>query len=217
MEKWEKYLTNTKEKNYNIERLNSVKDNSVRLVHEYVLRSLAILDSMRTDRKTRYYVSEALKWMDVAKTGTAEERKAWRQKGYKLYAHNYGSADIYVEDNKRYNEVVRVLVRTHGLIGQYIRGEVKFSTNKELYGLIERKLISKDKLEKVLLLYNECLIKATSLVVYDKVKDEIKQAIHYIVNNDFDHEFDIFERISRLNGGISEEDKAFTRSFYREH
>ena len=207
MEKWEKYLINTREKNYNIERLESVKDNSVKLVHEYVLRSLAILDSMRTDRKTRYYVSEALKWMDVAKTGTAEERRAWRNKGYKLYAHNYGSADIYVENNKRYNEIIRVLIKTHGLVGQYIRGEVKFNTNKDLYSLIERKLISKKNLEKVLLLYNECLIKAESLEVYEKIQDELKLAINRIVNNDFDHEFDIFERISRLNGGISKEEE----------
>ena len=40
MEQWEKYLLNTREKNYNLERLDSVKSNSNRLVYEYVLRSL---------------------------------------------------------------------------------------------------------------------------------------------------------------------------------
>ncbi|MBQ4031660.1 MAG: class I SAM-dependent methyltransferase [Bacilli bacterium] len=215
MEKWEKYLTNTREKNYNLEHLDSIKKNSNKLVHDYVLRSLAILDSKQTDDKTYHYVSEALKWMDVAKVGTAKERKKWKKKGYDLYAHNYGSSDIYRDDNENYDEIVRILVRTHGLIGQYIRGEVKFSHNKDLYSLIERKLITKQELKKVLELYNECLISATSKEIYDRIKEEIKLSIDRIINNDFDHEFDIIERISRLNGCISEENKKELRKILK--
>ncbi len=207
MEKWEKYLLNTREKNYNIERLDSLKKNTNKLVYEYVLRSLEILDSKKIDDQTYFYISEALKWMDVGKTGNSKERRSWKKKGYDLYVHNYGSADIYREDNKDYNEIVRVLIKTHGLIGQYIRGEVKFSLNKELYSLIERKLISKEQLKKVLTIYNECLIGAVSKELYEKVKDEVNKSIEYIINNDFNHEFDIIERINRLNGGISKEDE----------
>lgn len=207
MEKWEKYLLNTREKNYNVERLESIKSNSNKLVYEYVLRSLKILDEKHVDEKTYYYVSETLKWMDVAKTGNSKERKQWKKKGYDLYAHNYGSSDIYKEDNKDYDEVIRILIKTHGLIGQYIRGEVKFNLNKELYTLIEKKLITKKELQKVLIILNECLIGAVSLKLYERVKDEINKSIEYIVNNDFKHEFNIIERINRLNGGISKEDK----------
>ena len=207
MEQWEKYLLNTKEKNYNIERLDSVKKNSNKLVYEYVLRSLNILDSKNIDAKTYHYVSEALKWMDVAKAGNTKERINWKKKGYDLYAHNYGSSDIYRDENENYDEVVRVLVRTHGLIGQYIRGEVKFIHNKDLYSLIERKLITKEELKKVLEIYNECLISATSKEVFDRVKEEVNLSIDRIINNDFNHEFDIIERLNRLNGGISKEDQ----------
>ena len=77
MEKWEKFLTNTKERNYNIERLENVKSNTSKLVYNYVLRSLSILNSKKVDKKTYYYVSETLKWMDVAKAGTSKERKEW--------------------------------------------------------------------------------------------------------------------------------------------
>ena len=207
MEQWEKYLLNTREKNYNLERLDSVKKNSNKLVYDYVLRSLSILDNKKVDNKTYYYVSEALKWMDVAKTGNSAERRKWKKKGYDLYAHNYGSSDIYRDDNPQYDEVVRILIRTHGLIGQYIRGEVKFIHNKDLYSLIERNLISKEELRKVLEIYNECLISATSKEVYEKVKEEVNLSIDRIINNDFNHEFDIIERLNRLNGGISKEDK----------
>ena len=120
-----------------------------------------------------YYVSEALKWMEVAKTGTAEQRKKWNKQGFNLYAHNYGSADIYVDENRKYDEVVRVLIKTHGLIGQYIRGEVKFGTNKDLYNLIERNFITKAKLKKVLKIYNECLIRGTSETVYNNMESDI--------------------------------------------
>ena len=216
MEKWEKYLLNTKEKNYNIEKLETIKDNTNKLVYEYVIRSLNILKQKTTDEKKFYYVSEALRWMDDAKTGTPNERRIWKKKGYDLYAHNYGSSDIYKEENKDYDEVVRILIRTHGLIGQYIRGEVKFIYNKELYSLIERKLISKTDLREVLLLYNECLISASSKEVYERIKDEVSLAIERIINNDFNHEFDIIERIDRLNGGISKEDKEELRSLLKD-
>ncbi len=207
MEQWEKYLLNTREKNYNIERLDSVKKNSNKLVYEYVLRSLSILEDKNVDKKTYYYVSEALKWMDVAKTGNSVERRKWKKKGYDLYAHNYGSSDIYRDDNPQYDEVVRILIRTHGLIGQYIRGEVKFIHNKDLYSLIDRNLITKEELRKVLEIYNECLIAATSKEVYARVKEEVNLSIDRIINNDFNHEFDIIERLNRLNGGISKEAK----------
>ena len=207
MEKWESFLLNTKEKNYNIERLENIKSNSNKLVYEYVLRSLDILNSKKVDEKTYYYVSETLKWMDVSKGGTPKERKKWKKKGYDLYAHNYGSSEIYRSNNLNCDEVIRVLIRTHGLIGQYIRGEVTFSSSKNLYKLIEKGLITKLELKKVLLLLNECLIGAVSLEIYNHIKDEVVLAIDRIINNDFDHEFDIIERINRLNGGISIEDK----------
>ena len=94
MEKWEKYLTNTKEKNYNIEHLDSVQQNNNKLIYESVMRSLAILDSKKVDKSVYYYVSETLKWMDVSKTGSKEDRRRWKKLGYDLYIHNIASSMI---------------------------------------------------------------------------------------------------------------------------
>lgn len=198
---WIKYLYFTKEKNYNIEHLKKLKENKSNLVYKYVLRCLEILDSKNIkDDLVKKYVLETIKYMDISKAGTKKKVKEWKNKGYNLYVHNVASADIYKEEVKHFDEVIRVLIRTHGLVGQYLRGEVLLSDSKELYGLIEKKLISKDTLKEVLLILNECIIKAVSKDLFQNLKEEINLCITRIVNNDFDNEFTIEERVGRLNG-----------------
>lgn len=206
MERWKSYLINTKEKNYNIEHLDKIKNNSKKLVYSYVKRSLDILESKNLDDKQKYYVKETLKWMDVAKTGSKEERKVWKEKGYNLHVHNLGSAQIYKE-SKNYDKVVYVLIKTHGLIGQCIRGEVKFSDNKELYSLIEDGFINKDDLRVVLEVLNECIIRAINDDIYNNIKDEITVFINDVINNNFDTDYSVKNRIIRLNNGLSKDNK----------
>lgn len=206
-EKWKTYLYFSSIKNYNVEHLNSIKENSNKLVYEYVLRSLDILESKNVNENIKYYVSETLKWMDVAKTGTNEIRKKWKKKGYNLYAHNIGSSQIYKEESENYDEVIRILIKTHGLIGQNIRGEVKLNQNKELYDLINKNLIEKDTLKEVLIVLNECVIAAVSKELYEKIKEEVNNLIEKIINNDFEDPFNITKRISRLNGGLPLEEE----------
>ena len=206
MERWKSYLTNTKEKNYNIEHLDSLKSNTKNLVYQYVKRTLDILEEKKIDNELKYYVKETLKWMDVSKTGSKEDRKNWISKGYNLHVHNLGSAEIYKE-NKNYDKVVYTLIKTHGLIGQCIRGEVDFSLNKELYELIENDLISKDDLKVVLLVLNECIIKGVKESIYDSVKDELVVFVNNIINNNFDIDYSVKNRIIRLNNGLSKENK----------
>ena len=69
MDKWEKYLIDTNQKNYNLERLNSIKENNKELVYKYVQRSLNILDKKHLNKELYFYVRETLRWMDVAKVG----------------------------------------------------------------------------------------------------------------------------------------------------
>lgn len=207
MDKWEKYLTDTNQKNYNLEKLNSIKENNKKLVYKYVQRSLNILDKKHLNKELYFYVRETLRWMDVAKAGDSKTRKLWKQKGYDLFVHNIGSSEIYKDDNKNYNEVVRILIKTHGLIGQYLRGENRLDENIELYELISKNLISKEELKEVLIVLNECVVSASSKEVYERIKDDINEVIDWIVNNDFNHELNIIDRIDKLNGGISKEDK----------
>ena len=200
-ENWIKYLYYTNQKNYNVEHLTSLKDNSNKLVYNYVIRSIEILNSKNIDNeKTKYYVLETLKYMDISKTGDKEKIKEWKKKGYNLYVHNEASAMIYKDECTNYDKIVYVLIKTHGLLGQYLRGEVLLSSNRELYSLIEEKLISKDELRKVLVILNECIIGAVDINIYNKIKDDINNSIEKVINNEFDHEFNILEKLNRLNG-----------------
>lgn len=201
MEKWEQYLINTKEKNINYERLETLKLNKSNLVYEYILRCLDILDSKNVSDEVYYYVRETLKWSDVSKCGSKEDIKSWKELGFSLSVHNIASSEIYVKDNKDYDEVVRVLIKTHGLIGQYIRGEINLDENQELYLLIEKNLISKDLLREVLIVLNECVVGGVSKELYTKLKDDINNVIDRIISNDLEESIDVFEKLKRLNSG----------------
>lgn len=200
------YLTKTKEKNFNIEHLNSLKELNSSLVYKYILRCFQILEEENISSKVYYYVSETLKWSDVAKAGSKEDRKLWKKKNFDLFVHNISSSQIYVLDNKNYDEVVRVLIKTHGLIGQYIRGEVSLDKNRELYELIDKKLIDRTTLKEVLIVLNKCVIGAVSKDLYVSIEKEVKEAIDNILNNNFDTEINVFSRLQKLNKHITKED-----------
>lgn len=201
-ENWKNYLVNTNEKNINYERLDRIKENKSNLVYKYILKCLEILDSEKVNDKVYYYVSETLKWSDISKCGSKEDRKKWKSLGFSLNVHNIASSEIYVLDNKNYDEIVRVLIKTHGLIGQYIRGEINLINNKELYELIEKKLIDKELLYEVLTLLNKCIIGAVSEELYYKIKNQVDVAINKIINNEMEEEINVKERLNKLNGGI---------------
>ena len=191
MNTWETYLTNTKEKNFNYEHLENLKDNKTNLVYKYIMRCLEILENSETSKEVYYYVSETIKWSDVSKCGSKKDRKKWNNLGFSLNVHNIASSEIYVLNNKNYDEVIRVLIRTHGLIGQYIRGEINLNSNKELYELIEKKLITKSLLREVLIVLNKCIISAVNEELYSKVKDEVNKAIDKIISNNMDEHISI--------------------------
>lgn len=196
---WEKYLTETKEKNYNYEHLDSIKSNKSNLVYKYIMKCLDILEKEKTSKEVYYYVSETLKWSDVSKCGNVADRKKWKEQDFSLNVHNIASSEIYVLDNKDYDEVIRVLINTHGLIGQYIRGEINLSSNKELYKLIEKKLISKDLLKEVLIVLNKCIISAVNEKIYNNIEKEVLKTIDRIVNNNMDETINVIDRLKKLN------------------
>ena len=172
-----------------------------------VLRAIDILDNKKVSKDVYYYVSEVLKWMDVSKTGSKEDRRRWKKLGYDLYIHNIASAMIYKNEVKDYDEVVYILIKTHGLIGQYIRGETNLTSNSELYQLIQKRLITPKLLEEVLIVLNECIIRSVDERVYERIQREIKESISYIIHNEFDHSYSLVERIRRLNGSSLSKDE----------
>ncbi len=197
---WSNYLYNTKEKRYNILNVQSLKEINKHSVFDYVKRTLEVLDNIKDkekiDKEVLYYVEETLKWQDVAKAGSKVSRKSWKKKGYNLFCHNIGSSQIYSENNK--DEIVRILIKTHGLVGQYIKGEVKLDKNIELYNLIKNKKIKKDVLNKVLVILNQCIISGLSEDLYSRVKDNINATINKIINGKLEEEDNYIIRLKRL-------------------
>ena len=209
-----KQLVITNEKNYNLDRIKSLKELKTSSVYNSVLRCMEILDSKET--KFKDIIAEVLLWMDTAKAGTKEDIKEWKTMGFNLFTHNLGSAEIYKKYTSNYDEVVYYLIKTHGLIGQYIKGEVNLNTNKELYDLIINNKISKNDLREILLILNECIIKEVSPKIYEKEEIIIERIIDKILDGNFEEKLDIVKRLDMLNEGISEDDKIIINNIIKD-
>lgn len=207
-ELWLNYLYNTKEKNYNVLNVKSIKQINKHSVLNYVKRTLEILNDINNkeslDKETLFLVEETLKWSEVAKTGSKKDRKRWLDNKYDLFCHNIGSSEIYNETND--NIVVSTLIKTHGLVGQYIKGEVNFSKNLPLYELVKNNYISINRLREVLQILNRCIIEAVSKELYIKIETSVNKIIEDILNNKTNKELDFKIKLERLNASLSESD-----------
>ena len=209
-----KQLVVTNEKNYNLDRIKSLKELKTSSVYNVVLRCLEILETKET--KYKEIIAEVLLWMDTAKAGTKDDIKTWKKLGFNLFTHNLGSAEIYKKYSSNFNKLIYILIKTHGLIGQYIKGEVNLNTNKELYYLLEENIISKKDLKEILLILNECIITEVSRKIYEKEEKQIEKIIDKILDGNFDEKLDIIKRIDMLNEGISEDDKTTIRNILKD-
>lgn len=210
---WLFYLYVTREQNYNLIHLKSLSELTNKNVLNYVVKSLSSLNDEQFDQDVAFYVEETLKWMDVAKCGTKKKRKEWLKKNYDLYVHNIGSSQIYQEEmGDNGNEVVRILIKTHGLIGQYLKGEVNLDENRELHDLITRHLIDKNKLRVTLRLLNKAIIASISPRLWSSIENDVYNVIDMIINNEFfdvkhDDSDYIVTRLVTLRTRASKEEK----------
>ncbi len=207
-ELWLTYLYNTLEKNYNYLNVSSLKEITNHSVLNYCLKTLQVLDEINKEEKLAkdilYLVEETLKWSEVAKCGRKSERSLWRKKGYDLYAHNIGSSQIYLETNN--NIIISTLIKTHGLVGQFLKGETTLNKNYELYLLIKNKLIIKNKLRKVLIVLNKCIISGVSKNLYKDIEPKVIETIDLIINNQFNNQENYITRLEKLNKTLSKEE-----------
>lgn len=201
-EKWLCYLALTSERNINMERVGSLGDLKYNYVFSYVTKTLSLLSDYTLDENLKSIVEETLKWSEVAKAGMPHHRKLWREKGYNLYAHNVGSAEIYdIESNETdpsRKRIIHDLIATHGLIGQSIRGEVPLSENEPLYRLMEEDLLSASDLSKMLLCLNYCIVAAVNEDIWTSILKEAKLAIDLIVTNRFRQQIELRDKLKRL-------------------
>lgn len=188
-ETWLKFLKYTEQKSYNLRNVDDLTKISNRSVLAYVTRTLESLErhaqNAHFSSDEIQYVEDTLKWSEVAKCGNKTTRGKWIKKGYDLYIHNLASAEIYKETVANPDVIAYTLIKTHGLIGQYVKGEVNIINNKPLTELIKNNVISRDKLEKILILLNMCIIEAVSDKLYLDVKDDINATINKITEDNY--------------------------------
>jgi hypothetical protein len=200
-ERWLLYIGITKEANINMERVASLKEMKNNYVLNYVQRTLEILEGLSISDKCKDLVEETLKWSEAAKGGLPHKRREWKEKGYNLFAHNIGSADIYREETQaegEYSKVIYTLIKTHGLIGQYLRGEVTLYENKPLIDLILEGYLDKDEFTELVQALNICIISGVSEELWMQVKVKVTEVIKELSNRDFTGEYSVKERLRAL-------------------
>ncbi len=194
---WLRYLTRTDNVYVNAERLESMGSLSGKETLMYVMRTLDILDEIADrgglSQETIHAIKETLKWSEVAKGGLAAERSVWIKKGYPLDIHNLASAEIY-KDATGDDGMIYTLIKTHGIVGQAIRGEISFAANSILTG------IKRDDLRDILMALNEFIILAVSDELWNKVRTSAESHIDEIISGNI-HEYSPQHRLQKLCPG----------------
>lgn len=201
-EKWLLYIGITDEININLERVASLKDAKNNYVLDYVERTLMELEKVEISEYSRHIVEEVLKWCEVSKGGLPHKRLEWKNKGYNLFVHNIGSAQIFMEHaGTDYNpeaDIIYEFIKTHGLIGQYLRGEVTLKENLPLVKLMERNRLSVETFKEITEVLNYCVISAVSEELWKKVQGKVNNVAVSLAKGDFSMEYDLKERLKAL-------------------
>ena len=194
---WLKYLTQTDNVYVNAERLQRMGSISGRETLMYVMRTLDVLQEISErdglGESEINIISTTLKWAEVAKGGLEKERKQWREAGYPLDIHNIASAEIY-RDITGDSGAIYTLIKTHGIIGQCIRGEISVSANEPL---LELKNDNTFDLTKVLMALNECIIRAVSDDIWQSVQKSVQSLVEGITSGQL-KEFAADYRLQKL-------------------
>lgn len=205
---WLKYLTLTKESHINLERVSKIKDVQINSVLLYVKKTLKILDGINDcSDEDKAILEEVLQWCEVAKCGLPHIRKNWTDKNFNLFVHNVGSSQIYIDEQHLSmssesdivkKNIISTLILTHGLIGQYLRGEVNLSENFPLTDLITYNYVDYNRLKNLLLILNKCIIKAVSSELWSSISNDITKGIELVINNSYNKNIDIKDKMRRL-------------------
>ena len=196
---WLRLLQEGEELYWNAERIGNMAEKEQNNALAYTLRTLDILDGMPNLSEENYrLIRTVLCWSETAKGGTKQTRETWRRRGYPLAIHNEASAYIYadhhfVRDPDR--DPVCILIRTHGLAGQFIRGECRMSASADLRRL--RKGRTEQEFLELIIVLNECIIRAVSETIWTSVQKDIR-AFAGMVWTDVFREYFPQERLQKL-------------------
>lgn len=199
-EKWLQYLCITKNFSANIERVDKISEITGRETLNYVLKTLEILEdeleNKRIDKTLYELVKKVLQWSEVSKGGTKTQRDIWREKGLPLDIHNLASAEIYREqstDSFKDTKVIYTLIKTHGYIGQFLRGEVSIETNRPLLEL--KHFFTKKDLINILMVLNKCIIGGVSMELWERLEGRIYTVITNLVDGKLE---ELNDRLKKL-------------------
>lgn len=201
---WLYYLASAEERIVNVERIHSLEQlKNANPVLDYVERSLRILDSKTLSYWMMDALEQVLAWSETAKGGTIKDRMRWQSDGVNIFVHNSGSAQLYersLNDGQLGGEVaiVAMLIESHGLIGQQIRGEIPQSEGDALLEIVNKGLLTAAELEEMLLQLNHCVIGAVSPELWESVGEEVAERIHELVIERLSRQEHIEDRLRRM-------------------
>lgn len=217
---WAKYLLLTKEHPVNMENVEALEMIPKNPVWDYTKKTLGILaNEPHFSEEITSLIEETLVWAEVAKCGSPSERKRWVTEGVNVYVHNIGSAQIYQMETTKpdeHTELIAALIATHGLVGQYIRGESLLTKNESLYPVLQRWSGGKNNQSiELLMLLNKCIIAAVSPSLWETIEKDVQQAVTSIVKGNFTQGDTWKERLRKLRQQSIRNGENFDNEFQR--
>ena len=200
-EKWKTFMESASVIKYNVANVNSMTELDTSNVYNYVKRCLAIANTHKRNLTIDQMaiINTTLQWMDIAKVGSLEDRTEWeRTLGVPLDIHNFASAEIFMFENKEnytdeFKDIVYTLIRTHGLIGQYLMGEVKLRDSRDVLTID----MDKKELKRILRVLNHAIIAGVSDELWKKTNLAVNKAINILVDG-YESEYDMLSRLQIL-------------------
>lgn len=227
-EKWLYYLCLTQNNATNVERVEAISEITGFETVQYVLRTLKILEGYK-DRLSEYMydiLSNVLQWSEVAKGGLEVQRDYWMKQGFPLEIHNLASAEIFLQESdsmqlsQNDKQLIYILIQTHGIIGQNIRGEVSVCRNQPLLSLITDGLVTAQELSDLLYCLNHCVIGGVSDALWKNVSTKVSELISSITAGRLT-EYPAHDRIQALCPAFQEvtkeEEKFFAQKVFLQY
>ncbi|WP_315898280.1 MULTISPECIES: class I SAM-dependent methyltransferase [Bacillus] len=125
----------------------------------------------------------------------------------------------YMPERQDIEELIHILIVTHGLVGQYIRGETRYRQFTPLIDWIETSELQHIDIRRVLYVLNKCIIEAVSPALWDSIERDVNRVIGQICTGERNKDWPFAERIRKLRGQAldSGEDSSRYERFLREH
>jgi len=111
------------------------------------------------------------------------------------------------------HEIIRTLIATHGLIGQYIRGEIPFAENAPLHSFITQGWLTADEMQAILIALNECIIAGVDPALWNQVQAEVQRIVGWIITEPDHTDWNVKERMSRLRSSSIRQGEAMDDAY----